>query len=873
MAENLTESSLDVKDSDYWAKYSNALNDFQSRSYSPEQFDLNSNPVHYIKICSIDKITTTNPALAIREQMQKALMALWSVGMRFHMIVHHHGSSVSVYVGTVCCRSDFSKISALKDILSGSIAGITFEVDKSSQDLLIYSFNKFYEVFKNQNIGSFFGNPIVCDLLENGNNVSPLDEIISGSEGRDWILCISAEPVAKCETMQNRANWYSWLAKSSRYTNVSFGYNIVGNNRSMNVQEQFPGTRLYNEFAQKNCNELDEAMQCGQWRVGAFCAALDNNSRNILGGLFSAHMKNGTERIERPFPFEYRTNSNMKFNVSLQMPHKNSTSYMSTRELTMLSALPIRDTCGFNVAERVEFDVYRENSGNLSVGKIVNGRNITAYDYRIDLNSLNRHGLIIGLTGGGKTNTVKSLLYSFHQLGCPFMVIEPAKKEYYEIHNMGISNLRIYSVGSSEGMPLYINPFEIAQIDDRRVSLQSHIDAVFAAFKASFIMYTPMPYVLENAIYAIYDDYGWDPATDENRFGRTDYPTIEDLYYKIGPVVREMGYDEKMQNDLIGSLKARINSLRVGAKGRTLNTANTVNMEELLNSNVVVELDDINDEDAKAFIISLLLLNIQECRKVQLTSQLKVQHILLIEEAHRLLKNVSSGTGESADPRGNAVEFFCNMLAELRSKGQGFLVIDQSPAKLAPDLIKNTNLKLIHRTVAGEDRHLVGSAMNMTESQEAYLSCLKQGYAAIYSEGDNHPKMVKLPYAGDYDRHDLDRIAILHAIARNRPAREMDVLGFIDQSRINPICRHCRKCQHWLDPEQKLKADPALLVVAKNTFDLVAHEALKAINKAAGNSEYRMCAFAAWFKANEAGCTDYSNYSRVLDFVIRALYH
>jgi len=35
---------------------------------------------------------------------------------------------------------------------------------------------------------------------------------------------------------------------------------------------------------------------------------------------------------------------------------------------------------------------------------------------------------IIGLTGGGKTNTVKSLLYNIDKLYLPFMVIEPAKK-------------------------------------------------------------------------------------------------------------------------------------------------------------------------------------------------------------------------------------------------------------------------------------------------------------------------------------------------------------------------------------------------------------------------------------------------------------
>lgn len=873
MSENITEGRLTEAEREYKNKYNNALNSFENMRYSIEQFDIINNPVRYIRILSVEKTIEANPALAAREQMQKALMALSAVDMRLSMIIQHIGSATEVYIGTVCYGKNNAALFSLRDIFSGTVSGIEFAASSKSNDTLVCEFDRFLNKFRNASIGYFVGNPVVGDLPESGKNLSAIDEIISGSEGREWILCITAEPVKKSDTQKMRTEWYSALAESSRFASVSFGYNIVGNNRSMNVQEQYPCTTMYNEFAKKNCCEYDEAERCGQWSVGVFCAASDDAARNVFGGMFSAHMKNGSESIERPFPFDYRTNTLMRFNASLQIPHSLSTSLLTTRELSVLCALPARDTCGFSVAERVDFDMYRSSEGNLPIGKIVNGRQITEAEYRIDLDTLNRHGLIIGLTGGGKTNTVKSLLHSFKQLKCPFMVIEPAKKEYYEIYNMGMTDIRIYSVGSSEGTPLYINPFEVVCAQGRRVSLQSHIDAVFAAFKASFIMYTPMPYVLENAIYAIYRDYGWDPASGVNRFGRTDYPTIEDLYYKIEPVVREMGYDSKLQNDLIGSLKARINSLRVGSKGGVLNIARSVKMEELLGGNAIIELDDLNDEDAKAFIISLLLLQIQECRKVQDTAQLKVRHILLIEEAHRLLKNVSSGTGENADPRGNAVEFFCNMLAELRSKGQGFLVIDQSPTKLAPDLIKNTNLKLIHRTVAGDDRRLVGSAMNMTEAQEGYLSCLKQGCAAVYSEGDNRPKVVKMPYAGDFTKYSLGRSEILLKTANNCRSSCGSPLDFVNQSGINPICRHCRMCGCWQNPEQKLASDPAALDTARKTYPLMAHEAAKVINAAFAQSDItRRCAFAAWFKANEAGSAKYSDYARILDYVIKKIF-
>lgn len=63
---------------------------------------------------------------------------------------------------------------------------------------------------------------------------------------------------------------------------------------------------------------------------------------------------------------------------------------------------------------------------------------------------------------------------------------------------------------------------------------------------------------------------------------------------------------------------------------------------------------------------------------------------MMIEEAHRLLKNVPEG-GEGGNTRAKTVEFFCNLLAEIRTFGQGIIIADQIPTKIAPDTIKNTN--------------------------------------------------------------------------------------------------------------------------------------------------------------------------------------
>ena len=122
-----------------------------------------------------------------------------------------------------------------------------------------------------------------------------------------------------------------------------------------------------------------------------------------------------------------------------------------------------------------------------------------------------------------------------------------------------------------------------------------------------------------------------------------------------------------------------------------LDTAKSIPIRELLGQPVVFELEDIGDDDIKAFVIGILLVQLYEYRKAAGGSH-QLLGVLVVEEAHRLLKNVPSGEGNNS--RAKAVEFFCNMLAEIRSYGQGILIADQVPTKLASDTIKNTNLSL-----------------------------------------------------------------------------------------------------------------------------------------------------------------------------------
>jgi len=474
-------------------------------------------------------------------------------------------------------------------------------------------------------------------------------------------------------------------------------------------------------------------------------------------------------------------------------------------QLATLCQLPSKEFPGFYVDDYVEFDVSNRVRGNLdhpvSIGDIcVAGRKspiVFNNPYLVEQNDLTRHALIIGITGGGKTNTSKSILNTLWNRNklyerIPFLVIESAKREYWELRNLkGFEDLLVFTLGaeaSETSVKYRINPFEACS----GISLQTHIDYLLSAFKAAFDLQPPLPYILETAVYEIYSDRGWDIVENKNRYGLTEYPTLTDLYDKVDILVDRMGYHKEVQSNVKAALKTRIHSLMIGGKGAMLNTPKSVPIGELLNRPVVMELEDLGDDETKSFVIGILLVQLYEYRKTQMTrGSRELSHILMVEEAHRLLKNVSGTNGSGTQAK--SIEFFCNLLAEIRTFGQGIVIADQIPTKLASDTIKNTNLKIVHRTVAQDDRETIGKAMNMSQEQTEYLSSLRRGYAAVYAEGDSRPKYVKIPLLES--EYSMERNEVLTEVRQKLD----DVTGGYDkQETHHAACAFCeRRCEYF----------------------------------------------------------------------------
>lgn len=771
--------------------------------------------MQFLRINGLTRFWESEENLNISSLMGDILNSCVKHGVLFAYAIIGNKDGINVYVGTMKVLLD-----GLKTSYESTYPGIDIEFVSDNP----------LRTSPRECGGMFTGIP--TDKVGAEKKGFQIENICRGMLGKNFTYVILASGISNIAVTFGYEKILEEMEQVYSLINQTVLGGVQGN---LQAQRQDFQSKNYFENLQSTEMFLKNGVSRGMWRVNGYYASDNPVDARKIGSILKSSFSGEDSRPEPFRTIDYNSIkdviSNMymmadliekpdlhplgqwkhpRINQKISLFVYKFQTLLNSDQLAVLCQLPTKEFPGYYIDEYVEFDVSNRvmlglkqpipigdicTAGRISTGQVNN-------KYCIEKDDFTRHVLIIGITGGGKTNTSKSILNTLwnaenKQDKVPFMVIESAKREYWELRNLkGFEDLLVFTLGAEScktSVKYRINPFET----NKGISLQTHIDYLLSTFKAAFDLYPPMPYILEKAVYEIYSDRGWDIVENRNIYGLTEYPTLTDLYNKIDVIVDDMGYHQEVQSNVKAALQARIYSLMIGGKGAMLNTPKSVPISELLSRPVVMELEDLGDDETKSFVIGILLVQLYEYRKSLMTKGEKsLSHILMIEEAHRLLKNVSEG-GEGGNARTKSVEFFCNLLAEIRTYGQGILIADQIPTKIAPDTIKNTNLKIVHRTVALEDREAMGRAMNMNPKQIEYLSSLRRGYAAVYAEGDNKPKCVKLPLIQSY--YEKNRDDVISEVRR----RVQNIAEGYDQ-----IINHhagCTYCEHRCKYYEKVK--------------------------------------------------------------------
>ncbi len=365
------------------------------------------------------------------------------------------------------------------------------------------------------------------------------------------------------------------------------------------------------------------------------------------------------------------------------------------------------------------------------------------YDVTFPVKLFKKHAFIAGVPGAGKTNTMLYLvttLWRDTKQHVPFLVLEPAKQEYRSLAMIeGMEDLCVFSPGADTKFPLHINPFQFPV----GLTLAEHIANLNAVFAGAFELIPPSPFLIDGCIEKVYLEKGWN--INERNDGTKEYPTMQELYDSLKVAVEESGYEGETKANIRSVMEVRIGSLLRREIGNVYNVRqSSMEPEDWLERPVIIELESLGEGPAN-FMSLLISTLIREVLKIRKTSDLvekttkdhkrEIEHIIFYEEAHNLIgPTTEDPAGGSVDPKISATKYLVKMLAEVRALGEGIVIADQLPTAMAPEVLKNTGLKLGHRITAQDDRNLLGSTMSASADQLEEQGTFGTGQALIFYE-------------------------------------------------------------------------------------------------------------------------------------------
>lgn len=507
---------------------------------------------------------------------------------------------------------------------------------------------------------------------------------------------------------------------------------------------------------------LDECESLGMWECAAYFLSDSQETAEMAAGTYKALMRGSKSGIETsainywgsrqnkhqlPMLREYITSFiHPVFAYTTDQGHVPVTaaSLLSSNELAIQMGLPRKSVCGLPVIEHADFGKEvvsynkKPNSSELALGKIFTMGTETNTTVNLNRNSLTMHTFVTGSTGSGKSNTVYEILHQLHNVGIPFLVVEPAKGEYKNVFGQ-FPDVSVYGTNPKKSALLTINPFSFP--DD--IHILEHLDRLVEIFNVCWPMYAAMPAILKDAIERAYVTLGWNLVTSENEAG-IKFPNFADILEQIEVVINESKYSADSKGDYSGALLTRVRSLTTGLNSLIF-CSNDIPNEELFDKSVIIDLSRVGSTETKSLIMGLLIMKLNEYRMSSGKINSALSHVTVLEEAHNLLKRTSTDqSSESSNLLGKSVEMLANSIAEMRTYGEGFIIADQSPGLMDMSVIRNTNTKIILRLPDRGDRELVGYSAGLNDDQIDELSKLQCGVAAVYQNDWIEPVLVQI---------------------------------------------------------------------------------------------------------------------------------
>ncbi len=539
----------------------------------------------------------------------------------------------------------------------------------------------------------------------------------------------------------------------------------TGRNISVNLVREIKGVQEAMQRLDAEIKRLDENRAFGMWDCCCYVvsedeAAVDMAASNMIALMSGDEGYSGGGTINRWNSGGMPAQTQKILNCVTHMIHPcfiqgrkgdpqivSPALMVSGRDLPVMLSLPNRSVMGTEVLTKASFGRNVPDSfcpkKPIDFGNIVHMGVIEPTQLKFSLDTFASHCFICGAAGSGKSNTTYQLINAFQKENVKVLVVEPAKGEY-KLAFGSMPDTNVFTCSKDNYRMLYLNPFEF---NEEYTNIKEHMDRLNGIFQTCWPMFGPLPGMIKDAIEESYIACGWDLKRSRRiRKGGKKYPTFSDMLDAVERIISHSPYPESTRGEYRGALGMRIRSMMTGFEETIFHHPQGLSDRELFEHNTIIDLSNLGSAESRSLVMGILIIRLREYRmNTQKECNAGLRHVTILEEAHNILKRCNKEQSlEGSNVQGAAVQMLTESIAEMRSSGEGFLIVDQSPTAVDEAAIKNTAIKIVMRLQEENDCKLMGTALSLLEDQVRELSKLEVGVAAVFHAGWSETVLGKM---------------------------------------------------------------------------------------------------------------------------------
>ncbi len=351
--------------------------------------------------------------------------------------------------------------------------------------------------------------------------------------------------------------------------------------------------------------------------------------------------------------------------------------------------------------------VFSGGRGRVRLGSLKSSGNV---ELAVEVNKLFRHLAVLAVTGGGKSNTIcvlaTRLILNYNATIAVFDVHGELAAAAQELHKHLGGRVNVVKPKINPAMMSFSEMLRLTRLPDG-AHIQERV--LREAWKKVTAQRGSMPKadfldMLRDAVIA--EVKKADSSTKKSALGALN--RFDDMLDIYGPVLDSKFYDRL------------VNVFKPG----------------FLN---IVDLSEVDEQGADAVVshyMRRILEERREARRTRGSSGYPVPILVVVEEAHVLIPKDEE----------TLTKYWASRIArEGRKFGVGLAIVSQRPKKLDPDVLSQTNNKIVLKIVEPSDQRYVREASEqLSEDLTRLLPSLNQGEAVVVGSMTVLPAVVRI---------------------------------------------------------------------------------------------------------------------------------